>query len=169
MILRTYYQRVCNSSVCSNRKLILFRHTVYAEITVGEIFRRLNFRGVKFLWLKPPTKIWPLWQFARWKDGCWVQKKAMRAWIPRLQRHMGSCCWRNAGLRERAEERSWQVRSGGQKRRYGHRPLAKEGVACLCSVAKVRQKYSLHHHWKTKILSYLTSWCWDTVFCCICR
>ena len=33
--------------------------------------------------------------------------------IPRLQRHMGSCCWRNAGLRERAEERSWQVRSGG--------------------------------------------------------
>ena len=41
----------------------------------------------------PPRK-----QFARWIDGC---KKAMRAWLPCLQRYMGSC-WRNAALRERA-------------------------------------------------------------------
>ena len=32
-------------------------HTVYAEIFVGEIFCGLNFRGFKFSWLKPPTKI----------------------------------------------------------------------------------------------------------------
>ena len=77
---------------------------------MGEIFCRLNFHGVRFLWLKPPTKICCHENFATltwWKDGCWVQKKAMRAWIPRLQQHMGSCCWRNAGLCKRAEECSW--------------------------------------------------------------
>ena len=31
--------------------------TVYAEIFMGEIFCVLNFRGVKFSWLKSPTKI----------------------------------------------------------------------------------------------------------------
>ena len=40
---------------------VLFRtepcYTVNAEIFVGEIFRGLNFHGVKFSWLKPPTKI----------------------------------------------------------------------------------------------------------------
>ena len=56
--------------------------TVYAEIFVGEIFCGLNFRGVKFSWLKPPMKIGhhkilPPWQFARWKDVCWVQKKKL--------------------------------------------------------------------------------------------
>ena len=65
--------------------------TVYAEIFVCEIPRGLNFRGFRG-WSHPrkfATKILPP---ARWKDGCWVQEKAMRAWIPRLQRHTGSCC-----------------------------------------------------------------------------
>ena len=65
----------------------------------------LNFRG----WSHPrklaATKILPPWQFARWKDGCWVQKKAMHVWTPCLQRHMGSCCWRNASLHKRAKDR----------------------------------------------------------------
>ena len=78
--------------------------TVYAEIFTREIFR-----GVKFLWLKPPTKIGHHKFFATLLDGKMAaefRKKAMRAWIPRLQQQIGSWCWKNGGLGKRAEERS---------------------------------------------------------------
>ena len=42
--------------------------TVYTEIFVGEIFRGY-FHGVKFLWLKPPMKIWPQGKFDSLLDG----------------------------------------------------------------------------------------------------
>ena len=77
-------------------------------------FRELNFQGVKFLVVEATHEILPPWQFAQWKDGCWVQKKVMCAWIPCLQQHMENCCWRNAVLLERAKEHSltnmqWRV------------------------------------------------------------
>ena len=50
--------------------------TIYAEIFVGEIFRRLNFCG----WSHPrkfaAINILPPWQLAQWKYGYWVQKKS---------------------------------------------------------------------------------------------
>ena len=53
----------------------VLHNTIYAEIFVGEIFRRLNFCGVKFSWLKPPTKILcheifatlTVWSMERWQ------------------------------------------------------------------------------------------------------
>ena len=51
-------------------------YTIYVEMFVGEIFRGLNFLGIIFSWLKPPTK-----------TVCSIDKT--------------SCCWRNAALRER--------------------------------------------------------------------
>ena len=61
----------------------------------------------------PPQKFCYLDSLLSGKMAAEFRKKAMRVSIPRLQRHMGSCCWRNTGLRERAKERSSQVCSGG--------------------------------------------------------
>ena len=93
---------------------------------MGEIFLGLNFCRVKFSWLKPPIKICCHKNFAtltlcvieRWLLSS-EKSYSMHMWIPRLQQHMGSCCWRNAGLRDRAEEHSWQECSGGKKKKDG--------------------------------------------------
>ena len=90
---------------------MLFHTTVYAEIFVGEIFHGLNFCGVKFSWLKPPTKICCHEIFAT------LTVCAIERWLLSSEKSYvyvdtmftttyGKLLLENAGLRERAKERS---------------------------------------------------------------
>ena len=48
---------------------------------MGEIFRGLNFRGVNFSWLKPPTKIGHHENFATLSDSLHDGKMAEKKWL----------------------------------------------------------------------------------------
>ena len=78
---------------------------------MGEIFHGLNFRS----WSHPQ-------KFAATKFFCHLESCSIEKWLLsskkkhwkklcvhgyHIYNDMGNCCWRNAGLRERVEERLW--------------------------------------------------------------